>query len=264
MLWWEALLLFGGGALAGVINAMAGGGSILTVPLLVLAGVPGNSANGSNRVGILTSNAASAATFRKLGVDGLSHAAPVLGPAVVGSLVGSIAISRLTDDTFETVFGLLMIPLILLTIFKPKPKAPPPEATANVSDSGTAAAPADSVNSWSLPVTMAVFFGVGIYGGAVQAGVGLVMLAALTRAGFDLVLANSIKVLVSLVVTMVALPVFLIQGKVEWLPALVLAAGLTIGGWLGARIAVQGGERVIRVVMVVAAIGLAARLLGLV
>ena len=76
--WWEALLLVLGGVAAGLINAVAGGGSILTVPLLVLAGVPGNDANGSNRVGILTSNAAAATAFRKLGVRGLSHSTPIL------------------------------------------------------------------------------------------------------------------------------------------------------------------------------------------
>ena len=71
---------------AGFVNANAGGGSILTVPLLVLAGVEGNSANGSNRVGVLTSNVAAATAFRRLGVRGLSRAWPILVPIVVGSL----------------------------------------------------------------------------------------------------------------------------------------------------------------------------------
>ncbi len=215
---------------------------MLTVPLLVLAGVPGNAANGSNRVGILTSNFAAAAQFRRLGVDGLAHAAGVVVPALIGSLIGSLGISRLTDDTFETVFGLLMIPLILLTINKPSVK----------SDS----------EPWGRATTIAVFLVVGIYGGAVQAGVGLVMLAALSRAGFDLVTANSIKVLVNLAVTCVALPVFIIAGDVRWAPALLLAIGLTAGGWLGARLGVTKGEEWIRRVMVVAALALAARLLG--
>ncbi len=242
MEWWEALLLIVGGIAAGGVNSVAGGGSMLTVPLLVLAGVPGNAANGSNRIGILTSNLAAAAEFRRLGVDGLKHAARVVGPAIVGSLVGSVGISRLTDDTFETVFGLLMIPLILLTINKP-----------SVRTDGQA---------WSRATTIAVFFGVGIYGGAIQAGVGLVMLAALSRAGFDLVLANSIKVLVNIAVTCVALPVFIAQGNVRWLQAFILAIGLTIGGWLGARMGVAKGEEWIRRVMIVAAIALALRLLG--
>lgn len=246
MTWWEAVLLVAGGAFAGVINAVAGGGSTLTVPLLVLAGVPGNQANGSNRVGILTSNAASATAFRRLGIDGITHAIPILAPVVVGSLVGSFAVSRLTDDAFETVFGLLMVPIVILSARRPPP---PTEA-----EPGTA---------WSRPVTLLVFLGIGVYGGAIQAGVGLVLLAALSRAGFDLVTANAIKVLVTLTVTAVALPVFIWQGKVVWLPALVLAAGLTLGGWIGPHVAVRGGERLIRAVMVVAAVVLAGRLLGL-
>lgn len=241
MTWWEAVLLVGGGTFAGVINAVAGGGSMLTVPLLVVAGVPGNDANGSNRVGILSSNVASATSYSRLGVDGVAHALPVIVPVVVGSLAGSLAIGRLSDDTFETVFGLLMIPLVVLSVRTPTYRA-------------------DAV-TWSRPVTFAVFLVIGIFGGAVQAGVGLVLLAALSRAGFDLVTANSVKVLVTLAVTLTALPVFIVQGRVEWLPALVLAAGLTIGGWLGAHVAVRGGDRMIRAVMVVAALALAARLL---
>jgi uncharacterized protein len=240
---WEAALLILGGFVAGVVNSMAGGGSLLTVPLLVLAGVPGNQANGSNRIGILTSNAAAVISFRRLGVDGIRAALPVLAPVVVGSVVGSLTIARLADDTFELVFGLLMIPLVLLTVFQPRPRLDTPP--------------------WPAWVTVVVFLGIGIYGGAFQAGVGLVLVAALTRAGFDLVMANSIKVSVNVVVTAIALPVFIIQGNVVWLPALVLALGFTAGGYSGAHVAVRGGERVVRVVMLVAALGLSGRLLGL-
>lgn len=242
MTFWEAILLLGGGTVAGVINSVAGGGSTLTVPLLVLAGVPGNSANGSNRVGVLTSNAAAATSFRRLGVDGLAGAIPILLPIVAGSLVGSLAISRLTDETFETVFGLLMIPLIIFSIRKPQFRT--------------------DAQTWSRPVTTIVFFLIGIYGGAVQAGVGLVLLAALTRAGYDLVKANSIKVIITFTVTCIALPVFIVQGKIVWLPAIILAVGLTTGGWFGAHVAVRGGEKLIRIVMVLASVLLAAKLLG--
>lgn len=243
MEWWEALLLILGGTAAGVINAVAGGGSTLTVPLLVLAGVPGNNANGSNRVGILTSNVAAATAFRKLGVRGLSQSVPVLVPIVVGSLIGAFAITRLTDDTFERVFGLLMLPIIFLSIRKPKVRL--------------------NASPWPTALTAAVFFAVGLYGGAVQAGVGLVMLAALTRAGYDLVTANNVKVVANLTLTGVVLPIFVVQDKVEWIPALILAAGLTAGGWIGAHAAVRGGERLIRVGMIVAALLLSGNLLGL-
>lgn len=243
MEWWQAVLLVVGGLFAGGINAVAGGGSSITVPLLVLAGVPGNAANGSNRLGVLTSNAASAASFSRLGVGGLAHSGPVMVPVVIGSLFGSIAISGLTDGAFETLFGFLMIPIIILSIRKPKVQVEGPK--------------------WSRTTTIVVFFFIGIYGGAVQAGVGLVLLAALTRAGFDLVTANHIKVLVTLAVTAVALPIFIYNGQVDWIPALFLAAGFTAGGWIGARVAVSGGEKLIRNVMLAATAVLAGSLLGL-
>jgi hypothetical protein len=243
MTWWEALLLVGGGFFAGGINAVAGGGSTLTVPLLVLAGVPGNAANGSNRIGILTSTVAAAASFARLGVKGFAHTGRIIAPVVAGSLVGSTAISQLSNDAFETLFGFLMLPLIALSIFKPEARTDRP--------------------AWPAWLTFAVFFGIGIYGGAVQAGVGLVLLAALTRAGFDLVTANHIKVLVNVVVTAVALPVFIANGQVRWIPAIVLAAGFTVGGWFGARFAVKGGERYIRAAMILATLVLAGSLLGL-
>jgi len=244
MAWWEALLLVIGGLFAGAINTVAGGGSMLTVPLLVLAGVPGNAANGSNRVGILTSNVAAVATFRRLGVDGLRHASRVVVPVVLGGLIGSFAVGRLLDDAaFERVFGLLMIPLVILSVRRP----------SNASGD----------RAWSTTKVVIVFLLIGVYGGAFQAGVGLVLLAALTRSGFDLVMSNSVKVIVNTAVTVVALPVFILSGDIAWAPALVLAAGFVVGGWLGAQATFRGGEVLIRRVMVVAALGLAGRLIGI-
>lgn len=239
---WEAVLLVGGGVVAGVVNTMAGGGSALTVPLLVLAGVPGNQANGSNRVGILAASASAVAGFRVGGIRTGGRAATVLVPAVVGSTIGSFVVGRLADETFERIFGFLLIPVIALTVFKPKPNV--------------------DAEPWSTPITVAAFLVIGAYGGAFQAGVGLVLLLALTRAGYDLVSANSIKVLINLLVTCIALPVFVLQGNVVWGPALTLAVGFLAGGWIGAHLAVRGGERAVRAFMVGAALYLAGRLIG--
>jgi hypothetical protein len=237
-----ALLAFGGLA-AGSINSIAGGGSLLTVPLLVLAGVPGNLANGSNRVGILTSNLAAVDQFRRLGVGSLRRALPILVPVMAGSLVGSTLVGRLLDDSeFERVFGFLMVPLLVLSLRKPRARQ--------------IGAP------WPAWVTTVVFLLVGAYGGAFQAGIGLILIVALSRTGMDLVLANSVKVMINVAVTVVALPSFIVQGLVDWPPALVLAAGFTVGGAVGARLTVKGGERLIRPVMIVAVLALSGRLLG--
>ncbi len=242
MVWWEALLLFVGGGAAGIVNAMAGGGSSLTVPLLVLAGVPGNFANGTNRVGIFVSNGATIWSFHKQGITAYREAIPFFLPVTIGSLIGSIGISQVTDQTFETIFGILILPIIFLSLREPKTVGVGPE-----------------LSKTKLIVT---FLCIGIYAGAIQMGVGLVLLAFLTRAGLPLMKANIVKVLVTLAVTITALPVFIIQGKVRWWPAIILTVGLSIGGWLGARIAVRGGERMIRIFMVLAAIGLTGKLLG--
>ena len=216
---------------------------MLTVPLLVLVGVPGDVANGTNRLGILTSNFSAAEAFRRQGVAGLSRVVPVLVPVVVGAVVGSVLISRVDAGSFERVFGVLMVPLLLLSLRPPQIHA--------------------AIHPWSGRLAAVLFFGVGLYAGAFQAGIGLLMMLALSRAGLDVVVANNVKVLVVLAVTCAAFPVFVAGGLVDWGPALVLAAGFLVGGALGARLTVAGGDRVVRPVLTVAVLAMAGHLLGL-
>jgi len=224
---------------------MAGGGSLLTVPLLVLAGVPGNVANGSNRIGILTSNVTAAATFRRLGVSGLTRILPVLVPVAIGAAAGAVLVGQLADETFDRVFGFLMVPVLIVSLRQPRVEAK------------------ETGGRWSSPVAALIFFGIGLYGGAFQAGIGLLLVLALSQSGLDLVVANNIKVLVTLVVTLAALPVFILGGRVDWAPALVLALGFAAGGVMGARFTVRGGDRIVRPVLVLSVLGFSGRLLGL-
>ena len=240
----DALLVAGAGVIAGIVNAMAGGGSLLTVALLnVFVGLPGLVANGTNRVGVLVQNASSVAGYRKEGISGLKRALPVIVPVTAGSLIGSLLVSSVTDAAFERIFGILMIPLVFLSLRTPRSTGKP--------------------TSWHPALTAAVFFGIGLYGGAFQAGVGLLIVIALSRSGLDLVNANAVKVVVILVLTAIAVPVFIARGQVDWGFAAVLAVGFAVGGWVGARIAVRGGDRVIRPVLISAVIALAGRMIGL-
>ena len=242
----QIAVLAAGGLVAGIINTLAGGGSMLSVPLLVMLGLPGTLANGTNRIGILVQSLSATWRFRKEGVEALSAALPVLLPVGVGSLVGAIAVAQVADATFERVFGLVMLGVLAPTLRAPKPRREGPDATP-----------------WPPALRALVFLAIGAYGGSFQAGVGIALVLTLGRSGYDLVTANAIKVIVVAAITLVAVPVFIAQGQVSWAPALALSAGFAAGGVAGARIAVSGGERLIRPVLAVAVIALAGRMLAL-
>lgn len=239
----DVIVLLIGGFVAGVINAMAGGGSLITVPLLSLVGVGGTLANGTNRVAVLVQNASSAWGYTRKGFGSRQDAVVVLIPAAIGALVGSMGASQIDDQLFERLFGLLMLPLLALSIWKPKTE--------------TADEP------WPRWLSTIAFFVIGVYGGAVQAGVGLMLLLVLARAGRDLVTANAIKTLVILAITLIAVPVFVLNDQVRWIPALVLSVGTGVGGFAGANLAIARGEELIRPVLVVVVLLLASRMLGL-
>ena len=243
----ETLALCGTAMGAGVVNTLAGGGSLVTVPLLVLLGLPGGVANGTNRVGILLQSGVAAWRFRALGVGGLREALPVLLPVAAGSLLGAWGIVQVSDALFERAFGIVM--LLLLAPLLREVALPRPQRSAPPSRLGP---------RWAV-----IFFAIGIYGGSFQAGVGIPLLFALSHAGFDLVRANSIKVIVTAVLTLTAVPVFIFAGQIAWGPAAVVALGYSAGAALGARLAVRGGERLIRPVLALAVIALAGRMLGL-
>lgn len=241
---WIGLVL--GSLVAGVINTLAGGGSLITVPLLVLAGLPATTANGTNRIGVLFQNLISTLRFRKEGLDGLKGARPILAAILGGSVVGATIASRMPAELFRQLFGVAMIGL-LIPILRGGKKADD-DAPLRVR-SGFA--------------NQLVFFAIGVYGGAIQAGVGIFLIAALSRSGLDLVRANAIKVVIIGLLTVVAVPIFIAHGQVEWRLATALVLGFGIGGEVGARAAVRGGERLIRPVLLCAVLALAGRMIGL-
>ena len=242
----EAALVVATGFVAGVVNTLAGGGSLLTVPLLVLIGVPGTFANGTNRVAVLVQSIVGAWRFRAEGVSGFRHVVPVLAPMLVGAALGAYGVAHLDDASFERLFGVVMLLLLVPALF-------PPRIAAAVPGRGRMG-----------PVVSAItFFVIGLYGGSFQAGVGLFLVLALARSGHDLVMANSVKMVAVAAFTVIAVAIFVHAGQVYWAPAILLSVGTALGAALGARIAVRGGEPVIRRALVVAVIALAGKMLGL-
>jgi uncharacterized protein len=236
--------LLAGGLCAGVVNTLAGGGSLLSVPLLVLLGLPGTVANGTNRIGVLLQSLVATWRFREGGQLELRALLPVLAPVLAGSILGATAISRVTDATFERLFGALMLLLLFPMLRRTRRTAPGP--------------------GFGRLASALVFFALGLYGGAIQAGFGIPLVVALVYAGHDLVRANAIKVAVNAATTATAIPVFALGGQIAWAPALVLGAGFAIGAELGVRLAVLGGERLLRAFLVAAVLALAGRMLGLI
>ena len=243
----ELALLLAAGFGCGVLNTLAGGGSLIAVPLLVLLGLPGTIANGTNRIGVLVQNIVATWRFRAQGISEFRRAAPVIAPVVMGSVIGAAFISSVSDATFERLFGMIMLLLLVPTL-------------RNFTARASTARP---VKSWSPAALALTFFGIGLYGGSLQAGVGIPLLFALSRTGLDLVRSNATKVLVIAALTLTAAPVFIWRNQVAWLPAIALAAGYAVGGAVGASLAIRGGERLIRPVIGLAILGFAGRMFGL-
>jgi hypothetical protein len=240
-------LLFAAGAVAGVINVVAGGGSFLTLPLLMFMGLPAGVANGTNRVGILVQNVGAVWSFQRHGVLDWRSLLWAALPATFGAAVGVWIALVISDQSFKRVLALLMVTLALWTLWAPSGAS---------SDERTAAA---RRGKRSLLVAGA-FFLVGVYGGFVQAGVGFLILAATTVAGLDLVRGNAVKVLTVLCFTVLALVLFAVNGRVDWLMGGTLAAGTLLGGLVGARLTILKGHRWVRGVVTVTVVLFALKL----
>ena len=243
---WAHLSLFAAGFAGSLLNVVAGGGSFLTLPILILIGLPPVVANGTNRVGILLQSIAAVWEFRRSGIDqsGWAWAAGI--PTTAGAIAGSLIATRVSDDLFRAALSWLMIVMSLCIVWDPIGRKAAPAARGPV-----------SIGFWAR----AGFFAAGLYGGFVQAGVGFLLLAVTTLAGFDLVRGNSLKVLCVLLGAPISLAIFAARSQVSWVHGLSLGAGMLIGGVLGARLTVLKGHAWVRGVVTLVVIALAVRLL---
>jgi uncharacterized protein len=241
--WINFLLLFLVGCLAGTLNVLAAGGSFLTLPVLILMGLPPTVANGTNRVAIFLQNAGAVWSYHRHGVLDWSYALWAALPAVFGSAFGTWIALSVSDEIFKNALAFLMVVITLWTLFEPL--------------QGRFCSPA--VHHRGIFSALG-FFGVGIYGGFVQAGVGFTILAITTITGLDLVKGNAVKGLIVLATVVISLPIFAWQGKVEWLIGFTLAFGTVLGGLLGVRLAILKGHRWVKGVVTVAIIVFALKL----
>ena len=239
-------MVFAGGVFAGILNVLSGGGGLLALPLLIFSGLPASVANGTLRVAMVVQNVAALATFRQRGVRVVSESWPLLIPCVLGAGAGVGLALILNESAFRRFVAVFLL-LMLIPLFR------------NPTAGRTSRAEPFRLKGWMWPA----YFAVGVYGGFLQVGVGIVFLALLVGAsGLDLVRANAIKVFLILGYSILAVVLFAAGGRLALAPALALAAGNAVGGWLGARLAVDKGEVWIRWLVTATVLVSATRLWG--
>lgn len=246
--WYLYPLLILTGILVGFINTLAGSGSLISLPLLMYLGLPANVANGTNRVAIMLQSIVGAGSFRQQKVIEFSDGIWLAVPAVIGSVIGAMLAVDMNELVMRRVIGALMIVMIFLILLRPESWI-----------KGHAGQLRAKPTFWQI----LIFFGIGLYGGFIQAGVGFFLLAGLVMgAGLNLMKANAFKNLIVALYTPFALVVFIINNQVNWIMGLTLAAGNMIGAFVAARIAVNRGTKFIRVILLIVLFAASMDLLG--
>ncbi|MEW8239992.1 MAG: sulfite exporter TauE/SafE family protein [Candidatus Thiodiazotropha taylori] len=234
---WQVLLLALVGVAAGWLNVMAGGGSLLTIPVMLFMGIPGPVANGTNRIAILAQNITAVTAFRRRGYSDFKLGFSLAAAASLGAIGGASVGVKLDGVWFDRVLALVMVGvMILMATGHDKIKPTGGERKAK-----------------NLFTGHLLMVGAGFWGGFIQIGVGFILMPILHRVlGLDLVRVNMHKVLIVLVYTIVALGIFAANLELMWWIGISLAIGNSIGGWLGAHTTITHGEGLIRRVLYLA------------
>ncbi len=236
------------GVLAGFLNVMAGGGSLVSVPVMVFMGVPGAVANGTNRIAILAQNISAALTFLRRGYHDLRLSLTLMACAIPGATAGALLGVQLDGPWFNRVLAGVMLVVMLVMHLDPGAR----ENTGN-----------HQPDRRQLLWGHLLMVGAGFWGGFIQIGVGFIVMPILNRVmGFDLVRTNMHKVVIIAGYTLVALAIFASQLEILWLVGGALALGMAFGGYLGAHFTVTRGEKLIRVVLNVVLVAFVFKLLA--
>lgn len=232
----KILLLFAVGSVAGFMNVMAGGGSSLTMPLLIFMGLDSAMANGTNRVAIFIQNISAIISFKQEKVHQFRLSLKLALCTLPGAVLGAILAVNISNELFQKILAIVMIGIMLTIIFPQKKKI------FNAEN--------QSYNPWLLYPAL---FGIGIYGGFLQVGVGFIIMAALLHImKLNLVRVNMHKVFIIFFYTIPALFIFMWTNNINWLYGILLAAGNAFGAWWAAKLAVKKGEGIIRVALLIA------------
>lgn len=234
---YENLLLIAVGFFAGIINTLAGGGSLFTLPALIFLGLPPNVANGTNRIMIVIQSFFGTVGYQSKGVNTYPFSLYLGIAALLGAFLGAQIAVDIDALLFKRILAIIMIVVVTLIVVKPK------SSTHNLTE---------RLTGKYLFFGIVGFFVIGIYGGFINAGVGFVIMIFLHQVNrMSLVRANATKVALVMIYSIGALALFAYYGKVDWVKGLWMALGSSFGAWWTSRWSVAKGDRIIKIAMVV-------------
>jgi len=243
----QLIILFVFGVLAGIINVNAGGGSTLTLPMLIFMGLDGAVANGTNRIAILFQNISAIYSFKSQKHSQFKLSFKLALFTLPGAIIGAYLATNINNQMFEKILAVIMIGVIITMLLPKKSVETVKELTRKE----------------SLYVYLAMF-GIGFYGGFIQVGVGFLLMASLYYLmKQSLVFVNMHKVFIVLIYTIPALLIFIFSGNINWGYGFILAGGNMLGAWWGAKFSVKGGDKVIKIIMIIAISIMSLKLFGL-
>lgn len=243
----KQLLIIGVGFIAGFLNTVAGGGSLISLPVLIFLGLPGSVANATNRVAIMAQNVFAVSGFNS---KGIKLPMPYSLFLALASLAGGFIGARLAVDIRDGLFNRILAVIMVFVV-----------SSIALEKRFQYRQQAERLTLTSQIVGFLTFLLLGIYGGFIQAGIGFLVIAALTHINhFSLVKTNYIKVFAALLYTGISIIVFALENKIDWITGMVLAIGQGFGGWYASRWSVDKGDTWIKRIMVVAVIILAIKL----
>lgn len=248
---YEIITLIIAGVFVGFINTLAGGGSIISLSVLMyVMGLPASVANGTNRVAIVLQTLTATSTFKKEKILDWRKGLKLGIPSVIGSIIGAWIAVDMDEDIFEKAMVVIMVFMLAFIFYKPQIWLKGNESLLERKIS---------------PFLMFVFFLIGIYGGFIHVGIGYLLLIAIVMgAGYDLVKANAIKVFIVLMYVPFSLAIFIYNDQVNYLYGFTLAIGNVIGALLASKLAIKNGASFVRWVIVVVVILTAANVFGLI
>lgn len=246
---YEILALIIGGVLVGFINTLAGGGSIISLSILMyVMGLPASVANGTNRIAITLQTLVASGSFKQQKVLDWKKGLKLGIPAVIGSILGAWIAVDIQEDIFEKAMAIIMILMLAFIFYKPQIWLKGRE---------------ELIEKKVSPFLIFIFFLIGIYGGFIHVGIGyLLLISIVLGAGYDLVKANAIKVFIVLMYVPFSLAVFIYNDEVNYLYGFVLAIGNIIGAIVASRFAIKNGANFVRWVIVAVVIFTAANVFG--